>query len=696
MGEKVRVRLEGLDCANCALKLESALQKEVGAGNASINFATSTLEIPPGELERAQGIISGIEPEVKIKNEESRGQSYLKHQKQEVIKISLSLLLLILGVIFEKQLHGAGSWRFLEYVLFLSAYLLVGFDVLKASVANLIRGEFFDENALMSIATIGAIAIHQLPEAVAVMLFFAVGESLQSYAVERSRTSITSLLSLRSHEAVVRRGSAFETVDPDEVLVGEEIVVRPGERIPLDGEVIEGESFVDTAVLTGEAVPRRIAVGDEALAGMVNKSGLLTLKVTKPAKESAIARILALVEEAASKKADAEETITTFARYYTPAVVLLAAAIAILPPLFTGAAFSLWLYRALVLLVISCPCALVISVPLGYFGGLGAASRNGVLVKGANYLDQLAKLEAVAFDKTGTLTEGTFEVVGIYPQEGVTKEEVLATAAKLEVASPHPIAASILAAFGQEVDPGVISDYQEVPGHGIKGTIEGQKVIVGTDRFLHKEEIPHPKAVCRTAGTIAHVAVEGRYLGYLEISDLIKQGARESLLELRQEGIGKLIMLTGDDQSVADDVGQELALDAAYGQLLPEDKVSRLEELLGEGTLAFVGDGINDAPVLMRADLGVAMGALGSDAAIEAADVVIMDDELARLPQAIRIAKKTRQLVYGNIAFALFVKLLFLFLGAFGISGIWFAVFADVGVTLIAILNSTRILRFKP
>jgi Cd2+/Zn2+-exporting ATPase len=704
MDKTVRLGLVGLDCATCARKLEQALKATEGLEDTKINFATSTIEVASEHLIRAEEIISSIEPDVGIiTREKGRGdrasRSFIQEQKGALIKISTSFMLLILGMIFEEQLHELGPFRILEYIIFLGAYFLVGLDVLKASIRNILRGDVFDENALMTIATLGAIAIHQLPEAVAVMLFYSIGETLQDYAVNRSRKSITSLVSIRPDQARVLRDGAILSVDPERVQVGEELIVKPGERIPLDGEIIEGESYVDTSALTGESVPRRLAVGEEALAGMVNTRGMLTIKVKKPFGESAISRILKLVEDAAGRKATTEKVITSFARYYTPAVVALAFAVAIIPPLVRGAAFSTWLYRALVLLVISCPCALVISVPLGYFGGIGSASRSGVLIKGANYLDVLAKLDTVVFDKTGTLTQGTFEVTQITPEPGFTWEDVLKPAATLEALSPHPIASSILAAYGREVDSSQITDYEEVTGHGIKGVVQSNKVVVGTDRFLHKEEVPHSEAICRTPGTIAHVAVNGQYRGYITISDLIKPEAAAAIEDLRSQGLENLIMLTGDDKSVANHVSEKLALDEAYAELLPEDKVNKTEELEARPEIrkmAFVGDGINDAPVLMRADVGIAMGALGSDAAIEAADVVIMDDDLKRLPQAIKIAKKTRRIVFGNIIFALGVKSIFMLLGVLGFSGIWLAVFADVGVSLLAILNSTRVLRYRP
>ena len=690
--QKARFQLEGLDCANCALKIEQALQNTEGFNEAKVNFAAATLEIDPDHLEHAQRIISSLEPDVRVASKpqaEAGGfLSFIREEQAALKRILLTLALILLGYIAETQFQQV----VLGNLFLLFAYLAVGGGVLKQAARNVFRGELFDENALMSIATLGAIAIGQIPEAIAVMLFYFIGEMLQDHAVKRSRSAISSLVQLRPEEVWVREGDELRRASPEEVQLGQEIVVKAGERIPLDGVVVEGETFVDTSVLTGESVPRRLSPGDTALAGMVNTEGLLVIKTTKPFGESAIARILALVEEAASRKAKTEKMITSFSRYYTPTVVALAAAVAILPPLVFGASFSTWLYRALVLLVISCPCALVVSVPLGYFGGLGRASKEGILVKGANYLDVLSKLDAVAFDKTGTLTEASFQVTEIHPANGFTPQEVLEPAAKLEAASNHPIAKAIITSYGQDVDPLAISDYQEVPGFGIKGTIAGEQVILGTDKFMHKEGIPHSDAFCETVGTIVHVTVAGQYRGYLIVADRIKPQSAQAIRELRQLGIEKLVMLSGDDESVAVNVGRELGLDEVHAELLPEDKVEKLEELRRGRILAFVGDGINDAPVLSRADVGIAMGGLGSDAAIEAADVVIMDDNLSKLSRGIRVARKTRRIVSQNIIFALGVKSLFMLLGLFGISGIWLAVFADVGVTLLAILNSLRTL----
>ena len=690
--QKARFQLEGLDCANCALKIEQALQNTEGFNEAKVNFAAATLEIDPDQLEHAQRIISSLEPDVRVASKpqaEAGGfLSFIREEQAALKRILLTLALILLGYIAETQFQQV----VLGNLFLLFAYLAVGGGVLKQAARNVFRGELFDENALMSIATLGAIAIGQIPEAIAVMLFYFIGEMLQDHAVKRSRSAISSLVQLRPEEVWVREGDELRRASPEEVQLGQEIVVKAGERIPLDGVVVEGETFVDTSVLTGESVPRRLSPGDTALAGMVNTEGLLVIKTTKPFGESAIARILALVEEAASRKAKTEKMITSFSRYYTPTVVALAAAVAILPPLVFGASFSTWLYRALVLLVISCPCALVVSVPLGNFGGLGRASKEGIFDKGANYLDVFSKLDAVAFDKTGTLTEASFQVTEIHPANGFTPQEVLEPAAKLEAASNHPIAKAIITSYGQDVDPLAISDYQEVPGFGIKGTIAGEQVILGTDKFMHKEGIPHSDAFCETVGTTVHVTVAGQYRGYLIVADRIKPQSAQAIRELRQLGIEKLVMLSGDDESVAVNVGRELGLDEVHAELLPEDKVEKLEELRRGRILAFVGDGINDAPVLSRADVGIAMGGLGSDAAIEAADVVIMDDNLSKLSRGIRVARKTRRIVSQNIIFALGVKSLFMLLGLFGISGIWLAVFADVGVTLLAILNSLRTL----
>lgn len=612
-------------------------------------------------------------------------------------------LLLGVGFFLNRPLHETPH-SLAEYAVLLTAYVLAGSRVLRTALGNLVRGELFDENFLMSVATVGAIVIHQLPEAVAVMLFYEVGEQFQGRAVSRSRRSIAALLDIRPDFANVWVEGETRRVRPDEVSVGQLILVRPGERVPLDGEVTEGTSFVDPSALTGESVPRRVEAGDRLLAGMVNGQGLLTVKVTRPFAESSVNRILALVESAGARKAPTEQFITAFCRYYTPAVVFGALAVAVVPPLLiSGATFGQWIYRALVILVISCPCALVVSIPLGYFGGIGGASRRGILVKGGNFLDALASLHTVVFDKTGTLTQGVFRVTQVVPCNGFTRDEVLALAAAAEAHSGHPIAQSIRVAYERNIsgDRGTlrdrIKDYREISGHGIFALVDEREVLAGNDRLMHLERIPHE--VCDVGGTGVHVAVDGTFAGYIVISDELKPDAKEAVTRLRRLGIKRIIMLSGDEGTVTHRVAENLNLDAYYAGLLPEDKVAKVEELerglvdRRRQKLAFVGDGINDAPVIARADVGVAMGGLGSDAAIEAADVVLMEDKPSRLAAAVEIARRTRRIVRQNVVLALGVKAFFLALGAFGVATIWEAVFADVGVALLAVFNATRTLR---
>ena len=624
----------------------------------------------------------------------------LTGQHPAVLRIVLAAALLLCGLLFEDSLHST-AYHSAEYLVYLTAYLLVGYPVLRSAGRKALRGDVLDENSLMTIATFGAIAIHQLAEAVAVMLFYAVGEALQEMAVNRSRRSISALLDIRPDRARVQRNNELVIVHPTEVSPGETLQIHPGERIPLDGEITEGESLVDTSAITGESMPRQVVVGHNVLAGMVVTNHIIRIQVTKPYSASAIARILQLVEEAAERKAHTERVITTFSRYYTPAVVALALGLAILPPLLLpGAEFATWLYRALVLLVISCPCALVVSVPLGYFGGIGASSRHGILVKGAGYIDTLAKLSIIAVDKTGTLTKGVFSVSAVNTSGTFTREEVLAAAASVETPSSHPIAASILAAqhvTDQQPQPQNIADYAELAGLGVKGTLNGRVILAGNDRLLHHEGVLHPEAACAMSGTVVQVAIGGIYAGNIVIADEIRPDAPAALAALHKLAIRRIVMLTGDDMGTAEKIGRKLGIDAVYANLLPEDKVRQIETLTAEKPagryLAFVGDGINDAPVLSRADVGIAMGGLGSDAAIEAADVVILEDKLTKLPVAIRIARRTRRIVKQNIAFALGVKSLFMALGAVGLTSIWGAVFADVGVSFLAILNATRTLR---
>ena len=549
----------------------------------------------------------------------------------------------------------------------------------------------------MSIATIGAFFIGEYPEGVAVMLFYQVGELFQSYAVGKSRKSIASLMDIRPDYANVKKGDELVKVDPDEVQIGDIIVIKAGEKIPLDGKVIEGSSMIDTSALTGESVPREVEVGSDILSGCININGVITAEVTKEFGESTVSKILDLVENASSKKSNSEQFITKFARYYTPVVVIIAVFLAIIPPLvIDGATFSDWIYRALAFLVVSCPCALVISIPLSFFGGIGGASKKGVLVKGSNYLEALAETEIVVFDKTGTLTKGVFNVQEIHP-EGVSKEELLELTAHAESYSNHPISLSLKRAYSKELDNGRISDVEEISGHGVIATVDGKKVMAGNIKLMKMMDIPYFKG--ELIGTIVHVAVNNKYIGYIVIADEVKEDSAQAIKELKAANIKQTVMLTGDNKSIGSKVAKELGLDKVYAELLPADKVEKLEELFSQkskkGRLAFVGDGINDAPVLARADIGIAMGGLGSDAAIEAADVVIMTDEPSKIATTMKISKKTLKIAHQNIVFAIGIKIIVLILSAFGITTMWAAIFADVGVTIIAVLNAFRALNVK-
>lgn len=587
--------------------------------------------------------------------------------------------------------------EWLQIALFIISYIIVGGDVVKRAVKNIFKGQVFDENFLMSIATIGAFFIGEYPEGVAVMLFYQVGELFQSYAVGKSRKSIASLMDIRPDYANVKKGDELVKVDPDEVQIGDIIVIKAGERIPLDGKVIEGSSMIDTSALTGESVPREVEVGSDILSGCININGVITAEVTKEFGESTVSKILDLVENASSKKSNSEQFITKFARYYTPVVVIIAVFLAIIPPLvIDGATFSDWIYRALAFLVVSCPCALVISIPLSFFGGIGGASKKGVLVKGSNYLEALAETEIVVFDKTGTLTKGVFNVQEIHP-EGVSKEELLELTAHAESYSNHPISFSLRRAYSKEIDNGRISDVEEISGHGVIATVDGKKVMVGNIKLMKMMDIPYFKG--ELIGTIVHVAVNNKYIGYIIIADEVKEDSAQAIKELKAANIKQTVMLTGDNKSIGSKVAKELGLDKVYAELLPADKVEKLEELFSQkskkGKLAFVGDGINDAPVLARADIGIAMGGLGSDAAIEAADVVIMTDEPSKIATTMKISKKTLKIAHQNIVFAIGIKIIVLILSAFGITTMWAAIFADVGVTIIAVLNAFRALNVK-
>ena len=582
-------------------------------------------------------------------------------------------------------------------VLYLIPYGIIGWDVLWRAIRNIKNGQVFDENFLMSVATVGAFGCGEYPEAVAVMLFYQVGELFQSVAVDRSRKSISALMDIRPDYANMERNGELVQVDPEEVSVGAVSVIKAGERVPLDGTVLEGTSSLDTAALTGESLPRDVQAGDEVVSGCVNLTGVLHVKVNKPFGESTVAKILDLVENSSSKKAKAENFITKFARYYTPAVVFAALALAALPPLLGMGPWLMWVQRALNFLVVSCPCALVISIPLSFFGGIGGASKQGILVKGGNYLEALAQAGIVVFDKTGTLTKGTFEVTAVHPQQ-VGEGELLELAALAERFSDHPISRSIQAACQSAPDPNRVTDAKEIAGHGVRAVVDGKTVLAGNQKLMDQFHIPFEDA-CHHVGTIIHVAVDGVYMGHIVISDQVKEGAKETLRDLKAAGVRKTVMLTGDSQAVGQAVARQLGLDEVHAELLPGDKVDQVERLLQskgpKEQLVFVGDGINDAPVLSRADIGVAMGAMGSDAAIEAADIVLMDDDLKKLPVAVRIARKTLRIVRENIVFALAVKFLVLILSAVGVANMWWAVFADVGVSVIAILNSMRMLNAK-
>ena len=611
--------------------------------------------------------------------------------KKRLWRIIIGAIFFIVALIINIDIN----W--IRPVLFLVSYTIVGGDVVLRALRNIIRGKVFDENFLMSIATIGAFFVGDFPEGVAVMLFYQVGELFQSYAVNKSRKSIASLMDIRPDYANVKKGDELVKVDPDEVQIGDIIVIKAGEKVPLDGKVIEGSSMIDTSALTGESVPREVEAGNDILSGCININGVITVEVTKEYGESTVSKILDLVENASSKKSNSEQFITRFARYYTPIVVIIAVIIAIIPPLlFEGATFSDWIYRALSFLVVSCPCALVISIPLSFFGGIGGASRKGILVKGSNYLEALAKTEIVVFDKTGTLTKGVFNVQEIYPIE-ISKEELLELTAYVESYSNHPISLSLKRAFGKDIDNGRISDVEEISGHGVIALVDGKKIMAGNIKLMKKMNIPYFDG--ELIGTVVHVAVDNQYAGYIIIADEVKADSAKAIKDLKAANIKQTVMLTGDAKNVASKVAASLGLDKVYAELLPGDKVDKLEELFSQksakGKLAFVGDGINDAPVLARADIGIAMGGLGSDAAIEAADIVIMTDEPSKIATAIKISQKTLKIAQQNMVFAIGVKILFLILSVFGITTMWEAVFADVGVTIIAVLNAFRVLKVK-
>lgn len=635
-----------------------------------------------------------------------------KKLKKRIKRVGIGAFLYLVAVFFEKLLPQI-PW-YCHLAVFLVSYVVIGGDVVKNALRNIGKGQVFDENFLMMIATVGAFFVGDYPEAVAVMLFYQVGECFQSYAVNKSRKSITSLMDIRPDYANLFRDGEWESVDPDEVNVGDSILVRPGERIPLDGIVKKGSSSLDTMALTGESIPRDVSEGDDVISGCVNKIGLLEIQVTKPYGQSTVAKILDLVENATSKKAQAENFITKFAKYYTPIVVICATLLAVIPPIILGGGWSEWIYRALSFLVISCPCALVISIPLSFFGGLGGAGKEGILVKGSNYLEALADTEVVVMDKTGTLTKGNFAVSKVVPSKEALEggiadlfsgdnkvrtldNKLLQIAAYAESFSNHPISKSLLLAYGEDMDTDMVEDAREIPGHGVVVKIGGREIFAGNEKLMASRNLSFTKA--DEVGTLIYVGENNRYLGYILIEDEMKKDAASAIADLKRNGVKKIVMLTGDHQKVADKVAEALSITEYFAELLPGDKVDKVENLFAEksakGKLVFVGDGMNDAPVLARADIGIAMGGLGSDAAIEAADVVIMTDEPSKLARAIKISRKTLAIVRQNIVFAIGIKVLVLLLAAMGMASMWAAVFADVGVAVIAILNAMRALQYK-
>lgn len=687
--------LQGLDCPNCAAKIEAGVGALPGVMSSSVNLMKQTLTVeadrPAADLQEEIGrIVHQHEPEVAVIRytpDTAAGEDFGRATLVRLLAgAAVYGIGLALTTLCDLPLPA-------ELTMLIAAYLLLGGDVVWKAVKNLVKGRVFDEHFLMTLSTIGAFVIGEYPEAVAVMLFYQVGEYFQSMAVKRSRRSITELMDIRPDTATVERQGQWVVADPATLQVGETIRVKPGEKIPLDGVVLEGTSTLDTKALTGESLPRTVEAGEEVLSGCINQSGMLTVRVTKPYGESTVARIIDLVENASARKAPTENFITTFARYYTPVVVLLAALLAVLPPLITGGDWVEWIRRGFVFLVISCPCALVISIPLTFFGGIGAASRHGVLVKGSNFLEGLDHIGTVVFDKTGTLTKGVFRVTDIQPADGFTREQVLAYAARTEAGSTHPIAASVLAAYDGEATPA--AEHREIAGQGIRAVADGHILLAGNGKLMDSERIAYTP--CPQAGTKVYVAVDGQYAGCILIADEIKEDSRQTVAALKQMGVERTVMLTGDDEPIARAVAEELGLDEYHAGLLPHQKVEWVERLDSQKSagkkLAFVGDGINDAPVLARADIGIAMGGLGSDAAIEAADVVLMTDEPAKLTEAIAVAGHTKRIVAQNIAVSLGVKGLFLILGAFGIAGMWEAVFGDVGVALIAVFNAMRIMK---
>ncbi|RAO99023.1 ATPase [Petrotoga sp. 9PW.55.5.1] len=688
--KRKEVILEGLSCANCATKIEDSVKKLDGIEDVSVNFVSKTLKFKidnESKIEEIEKIVKKIEPDVKVLDKEKLKEvdDEENERKSSIRRLVFSLIIFVTAILIREPF-------FLKISLFTVSYLSSGWKVLFKAFKNIRNGTVFDENFLMSVATIGAFAIGEFPEAVGVMIFYEIGELFQDMAVDNSRKSIKSLLNMRPDYANLLVEDKISKVSPEDVQVGQLILIKPGEKVPLDGVAVKGNSAVDTSALTGEPIPRSIEVNDEILSGSINLSGVITVKVLKEYKESTFSKILEIVENASSKKANTEKFITKFARYYTPIIVFSAITLAIVPPLLTGDPFINWLYRGLIFLVISCPCALVISIPLSYFAGIGRLSKEGVLVKGGNYLETLKNMETLVFDKTGTLTEGVFEVSEIKSYNGIKEDKLLELAAHAENYSNHPIAKSIKEYYNRDIGKDIIDEYEEVAGKGVKARIKENIILIGNKDLLEENGIKTP--FLDTDGTIAYIAYNNNFAGYIKISDKIRKTSKDTIKKLKEIGIKNTVLLTGDNKKTAQKVAKYLGIDEYYAKLLPEDKVKILEQYLKEKpSVGFVGDGINDAPVLARADVGIAMGGLGSDAAIEAADVVIMEDDLLKLVEAKNVSLKTSKIIWQNLAIILTIKVLFLTLAAFGLTNMWGAVFADVGVTLLSIFNSLRIFR---
>ncbi len=689
-----KYKLKNLDCANCAQSIEESLNKLDYVKSAKVLFASNSLIIDTVDLEAVKKELYAHEEVEIVDAKDYKDEEF--DTKGELIKIVILVASFAVATYFYEFFNNATVTK-VALVALVALYIIAGRGVITTAIKNIMKGEIFDENFLMTFASLAAFAVGANTEAVAVMLFYNIGEYFQDLAVNKSRRSIQSLVEVRPDYANVYVGEDVETQSPDDVKVGDIILVKAGEKIALDGVIVSGKTSVDKRALTGESLPVSVNVGDEVLAGSLNINGLIKVRVTKLFGESSVSKILDLVENASANKAKTESFITTFAKYYTPVVFAIASLIAILPPLLNFGTFSEWLYRALVVLVVSCPCALVVSVPLGYFGGIGSASRNGILVKGANYLEALSNVKAIVLDKTGTITKGVFNVAEINNVADVTKDDLLQYAAIAESRSNHPIAKSIVREYGKPFDINAISEYEEISGHGVRANYNGVEILAGNDKLLHKYNIEHAEQFCAAdGGAIAHIAVDNKYLGYILVSDEIKPDSKQAIAELKSSGIAHISVLTGDNENASNLVLKDLNVDEIYTDLLPEDKASIFAKLKSkyakDGKIIFVGDGINDAPVLAAADVGMSMGGIGTDAAIETADVVIMNDSLTKIGTAIDIAKKTKTIIWQNIIFALSVKGLFIVLGFFGIAGMWEAVFGDVGVALLALLNASRLI----